>query len=386
MTLHTLLLVTLLAVSIQVASPAERITVKQLEQKLAAPLPAESDHSEVPVAVLQDATLAVQIDNLQLSERLTPATLESILKQHAFGLRTQRELQLLADRSALLDPPASELPDRPAPDATQQRQMLDAAGAYVFQTLTHLPNFFATRTTERFSGVTPDLNETGMPVHVGLFPRGATSREITYRNGYEVIDPMKAPRPARTLPQLGLESSGEFGPEQAIVLMGVTTGTIAFHHWEQSPVGLVAVYRYSVSAEDSKYEVNYTCNGSNAFHALPAYHGSLAIDPVSGAILRLTLQADSKPDDPISHVASVIEYGPVDIGDRTYICPLHSLAFSVEEVSTCFRELKDQALVHNRTLLRPLILNRTTFSDYHRLGSTHKIITDVPETPHEPKK
>ncbi len=382
--LRTLVLVTF-ALAIQSAYAAERITVKQLEQKLAAPAPAGSDHSEVPVAVLHDATLAVEIDNLQLSERLTRATLESILKEHSFGPRTQRELQLLAERSALMDPPASELPDQPAPDVNQQQHMLDAARAYVFQTLTHLPNFFATRTTERFSGISPEVNETGMPVHVGLFPRGASTREITFRNGREVIDPMKAQRPSQTL-QMGLESWGEFGPEPAVVLVGVSTGTIAFHHWEQGPTGLAAVYRYSVPEQDSKYEVNYTCNGSNAFHAQPGYHGSLAIDPVSGAILRLTLQADSKPDDPITHVASVIEYGPVDIGGRTYICPLHSLAFSVEEVSTCFRELKDQALVHNRTLVRPLILNRTTFSDYHRLGSTSRIIADPPENSQEPKK
>ena len=386
MKLHTLVLVTLLGVSVQAVSPAERITVRQLEEKLAAPASTASTHVEVPVAVLQDATMAVEIDKLQLSERLTPATLENILKGHEFGPHTQQELRLLADRSALMDPPASELPDRPAPDANQQRQMLEAASSYVLRTLTHLPDFFATRTTERFAGISPEVNQTGMPVHIGLFPRGTSSREITFRNGNEVIDPMKTLRPVQTLPQMGLESSGEFGPEQAIVLMGVTTGTIAFHHWEQGPVGWAAVYRYSVSEEDSKYEVNYTCNGSNAFHAQPAYHGSLAIDPASGAIVRLTLEADSKPDDPISHVASVIEYGPVEIGGRNYICPLHSLAFSVEEVSTCFRELKDQALVHNRTLVRPLILNRTTFSDYHRLGSTHKIITDVTETPQEPKK
>ncbi len=323
---------------------------------------------------------------MQLSERLTPLTLASILKEHTFGPRTQRELQLLADRSALLDPPASELPDRPAPDANQQQHMLDAARVWVFQTLTRLPNFFATRSTERFAGISPEVNKAGMPVHVGLFPRGALTREITFRNGKEVIDPMKAQRSANMLPQMGLESWGEFGPEPAIILLGVSTGTIAFHHWEQLPAGLAAVYQYSVPEEDSKYDVNYTCNGANAFHARPAYHGSLAIDPVSGAILRLTLQADSKPDDAISHVASVIEYGPVDIGDRTYICPLHSLAFSVEEVGTCFRELKDQALVHNRTLVQPLILNRTTFTDYHRLGSTHKIITDVTETPQEPRK
>jgi hypothetical protein len=383
--LRMLALVTF-ALAIQSACAAERITVKQLEQKLAAPAPPGSDHSEVPVAVLQDATLSVQIDNMQLSERLTLATLESILKEHSFGPRTQRELQLLAERSALMDPPASELPDQPAPDVNQQQHMLDAARAYVFQTLTHLPNFFATRITERFSGISPEVNETGMPVHIGLFPRGASTREITFRNGREVIDPMKAQRPTQALPQMGLESWGEFGPEPAVVLVGLSTGTIAFHHWEQGQTGLAAVYRYSVPEQDSKYEVNYTCNGSNAFHAQPGYHGSLAIDPVSGAILRLTLQADSKPDDPITHVASVIEYGPVDIGGRTYICPLHSLAFSVEEVSTCFLQLKDQALVHNRTLVRPLILNRTTFSDYHRLGSTSRIIADPQENPQEPKQ
>jgi hypothetical protein len=379
-------LLALFALSTQANSSAQSISIMQLEQKLAAPAPPASDASEVPVAVLQDATLATKIDNIQLSERLTSATLDSILKKQTFGPRTQRELQLMADRSALMDPPASDLPDQPAPDAKQRQHMLDAARVWVYQTLTHLPNFFATRTTERFAGISPEVNKTGKPVHIGLYPRGASIREITFRNGNEVIDPMKAQRSAQSLPAMGLESWGEFGPEPAIVLLGISTGTIAFHHWEQEPAGLAAVYRYSVPEEDSKYEVNYACNGSNAFHAQPAYHGSLAIDPVSGAILRLTLQADSKPDDPISHVASVIEYGPVDIGGQTYICPLHSLAFSVEEVSTCFRDLKDQALVHNRTLVQPLILNRTTFHDYHRLGSTHKIITDAPDTPQEPKK
>lgn len=380
-----LVLVALLGLLIQKESSAQSITVSQLEQQLSAPAPSGFDHSEVPVAVLQDATQATKIDNIQLSERLTRGTLESILKQRTFGPRSQRELHLLADRSALMDPPASELPHQPAPDANQQQHMLDAARVWVYQTLTHLPNFFATRTTERFAGISPEVNQTGKPVHIGLFPRGASTREITFRNGREVIDPMKTQRLANSLPSMGLESWGEFGPEPAIVLVGVSTGTIAFHHWEQLPAGLAAVYRYAVPEADSKYEVNYTCNGSNAFHAQPAYHGSLAIDPASGAILRLTLQADSKPDDPLSHVASVIEYGPVDIGDRTYICPIHSLSFSVEEVSSCFRDLKDQALVHNRTLVRPLILNRTTFSDYHRLGSTHKIITDVPDTPQGPQ-
>jgi hypothetical protein len=365
--------------------PAQPISVARLQQELDAPVPPHSSMSDIPEARLQDATLSLEIEHLQLSERLTSPTLAGILAQHTFGPQTQRSLSLLADRSALLDPPAGELPKRPPPDAAQQQHILEAARAFVFQTLSHLPNFFATRTTSQFFGIPPELNKTGLPVHIGLHPRGTYSREITFRDGKELIDPMKT-RSAPTLPQAGLESWGEFGPEPAVILMDVTSGTIAFHHWEQTPAGLAAVFRYSVAEPDSHYSVDYTCNGSNAFHAQPAYHGSLAIDPVSGAILRITLQADSKPDDPLSHVASVIEYGPVEIGGRSYICPLHSLAFSVEEVSVCFRDLKDQALVHNRTQVQPLILNRTTFSDYHHLASTHKILTDPPDNPSEPKK
>jgi hypothetical protein len=264
--------------------------------------------------------------------------------------------------------------------------MIEAVNAYVYKTLTHLPNFFATRTTARFYGIPPELNQTGLPMYIGLHPKGSFSREITYRDGKEVIDPMKFTRSDPTTShdgvarwtQSGLESWGEFGPEPAVILMDADNDTIAFHHWEQSPQGVVAVYRFSVREENSHYEVNYSCNYNNSFHAHPSYQGSLAIDPVSGAILRITLQADSKPNDPISHVASVIDYGPVEIGGRTYICPLRSLAFSVEESDAC------AAGGHNRRQVQPMQLNRTTFTDYHRLGSTSRIVTEPAETKQNP--
>ena len=386
MNLRTFILVALLAVSVQLVNAEERITVAQLKEKLNAPLAGPAPHGEVPLAVLQDANLAFNIERLQLSERLTSTTLEDILAHHAFGTQAQEALRVLADRSALLDPPPSEQPDRAAPTATQQKEMLEATRAYVFKTLTHLPNFFATRKTSRFYGIPPELNQTGKPIDVGLHPRGSYSREITYRDGKEVLDPMRARAPyGRSSPTdeggvarwsySGLESWGEFGPEPAVILLDSDNGTIAFHHWEQNPHGMVAVYRFSVPEQDLHYEVNYSCNGSNSFHAQPAYHGSLAIDPDSGAILRITLQADSKPDDPISHVASVIEYGPVEIGGRTYICPLRSLAFSVEQSNGC------AVGGHYRSQVQPMLLNRSSFTDYHRLGSTSRIIPDSPDPP-----
>ena len=356
------------------------INIDQFKQKLASPPVLPAAEGSVPMALLQDSNQATWIDGMQLSERLTATTLTGILAQHTFGQQTQHALELLADRSALLDPPASELPDKPAPDASRQEQMLEAARAFVFQRLTHLPNFFATRTTARFFGVPPELNASGLPVQLGLRPRGSFSREITYREGKELINPMKSPRPAPTLPQVGLETWGEFGPEPAMILMDSGAGTIAFHHWENGPSGAVAVFRYSVPEAESHYDVNYACNGSTSFHAQPAYHGSLAVDPASGAILRVTIQADWKKDDPISHVASVVEYGPVEIGGRSYICPLNSLAFSVEEPNLCSRN------IHNRSQVQPMLLNRTAFTDYHRIGSTSRIVTDPNAVTQAPQK
>lgn len=381
--MRAFLLVLLLSISLQATAQSislESITIDQLRQKLAASASTPSSQGGVPIARLQDAILATRIDSLQLSERLTSATLAGILAQHPFGPRTQQALHLLADRSALLDPPASELPNLPAPGTSQQLEMLEAASAFVYQTLSHLPNFFATRTTKRFYGVPPEWNKSGMPVQLGLHSRGTYSREITYRNGRELVDPMQHPRTTSMLPQPGFESWGEFGPEPAVILTDLAAGKIAFHHWENGPLGAAAVYRYSIPAAESHYEVNYACNGSTSFHAQPGYHGTLALDPASGAILRLTIQADWKPGDPISHVASVIEYGPVKIGGQTYICPLRSLAFSIVESSACTQDM------HNLSVVHPMFLNRTTFSDYHRLASTHTILPDPSAAEQAPRQ
>lgn len=380
MTLRTFILIPLLAAALHSAAAAQTtpqsISVSQLEQRLTAFTPPAQNNA--PLAALKDAQQATAIDNLELSERLTRHTLTAILAQYKFGPQTQQALQLLADRSALLDPPASELPNQPAPNTSQQVQMLGAASTFVFQTLAHLPDFFATRSTARFYGIPPGQNKSGLPVRIGLYPRGVFSREITFRNGKERVDPMQGGE--ASMPALGFESWGEFGPEPAVILLDLAAGKIAFHHWEQSALGPVAVYRYSVPAAKSRYEVNYSCNGSSSFHAQPGYHGTLAIDPATGAIARLTLQADWKSGDPISHIASVIEYGSVAIGGQTYICPLRSLAFSVVEPDSCTHEM------HNIGVVQPMYLNRTTFTDYHRLASTHTIILDPSVTNQVPQK
>jgi hypothetical protein len=287
---------------------------------------------------------------------------------------------VLAYRSAFFDPPADELPALAPPDAETQKRLITTAGAHVLRNLRQLPNFFATRTTTHYSGVPADMNRNPLLMRVGVFRKGASAREITFREGKEVIDPMRAELAEPEL-KAGLESWGEFGPEPAVVLVDAAQSTTEFHHWEKTATGMVAVFHFSVPRGGSHYDVNYKCPTSDAFHDDPPYHGTFSVDPATGALMRITLETESRPDDPITHIASVIEYGPVEIGERSYICPVRSLATVVEEASACAAEH------HSQKMAQPiLMINQTSFTDYHRLGSTVRMVGVSPDAPAQPKE
>jgi hypothetical protein len=116
---------------------AKRVTVDRLEQTLAAA------HS------LQDAEVARQLSDLELTERLSTAKLNR-LETELPGEKSRQALMIVADASAFLDPPAAEIPDQSTPDQATQRKILALSVNYVTQTLHQLPNFFATRVTSSF--------------------------------------------------------------------------------------------------------------------------------------------------------------------------------------------------------------------------------------------
>jgi hypothetical protein len=306
---------------------------------------------------------------------LSYARLDGINQKLQPGLHSKQALQLMADRSAFLDPPADELPKLTPPDAETQKRLVTAVGSNVLKNLKRLPNFFATRTTVHYSGVTADMNQNPLLMRVGLFGEGTSAREITFRDGEEVVDPMKG-KPTDEGLEVGLESWGEFGPEPVMILMDANRGTIDFHHWENAPTGVVAVFHYSVPRLGSHYDVHYKCPTSEPFHDNPPYHGSFSIDPATGALMRITLETESRADDPITHIGSIIEFSPMVIGERSYNCPVRSLTTMVEEASAC------AARHHNPKLAQPiLMINEASFTDYHRLGSTARIVINGVDTP-----
>jgi hypothetical protein len=280
----------------------------------------------------------------------------------------QQVLEQLADRAALMNLPAAELLNRPVPEQEAQQTMLKKSHAWVLGELSHLPNFSASQTTTRFdnSPVVLKYFQAGAD-QAGFHRVGTVQGQISFQDGKEVMN--SGGQETGRHKDVGLESRGEFGTEAAVVLMDLDKGTVTFDHWEQSMVGPAAVFHYAVPQESSHYEVTDACQDRVSFHDMPGYHGEIALDPKAGAILRMTLEADSKPNDPISHVASVVEYGPVVLGNHRSICPLRSLTFMVQEANGCSHG--------NHKLNKPVaMINQTIFSNYHRFGSSATMIFD----------
>ena len=366
---------------------AHRISVSQLEQKLTADL---AKHRS-------DADIVQQLGNTELTERLSEKTLQKLIVKLSLPPRAALAVELLADESSLLDPPRNELPAAAPPDLATQQRMLSAARDYVARIIPRFPNFFATRSTIRFDDTPQVLHSGEWPIRAGFHAVGTRTRTVTVRDGREVTDAAQE-RPAKADQELGLYSFGEFGPILARTLTDLGKGKISFSHWEDSGLGVVAVFRYSVPRHESHYQVHFCCivdheyvgagsyrnrnlpryhsgdpnpvetTGMKAFDATPAYHGTLAIDPASGAITRMTLDAELDPDNPIMRASTVVEYGQVVIGDQPFICPVRSLAISTQH---------GPPPLNGEVVSVPILsINETTFTQYHRLGSSARLIAD----------
>jgi hypothetical protein len=114
----------------------------------------------------------------------------------------------------------------------------------------------------------------------------------------------------------------------------------------------------------------------------------LAIDPGTGAILRLTMESEPgwirepnlNPVLPVKGAAMMVEYGPVEIGGKRYICPERSVVvMRVRTVSTL--TIWDQTF----DIYAPyeMLLNDITYTDYHKFGSEARLLPGFEVVPGE---
>ena len=351
------------------ACTAERVSVAQLETIL-------TQSQSMP-----DADLASKLSALQLSERLAPRRVAH-WREAMPGAKSQRALLGLADRSAFLALPTEDIPARPTPDVAEERRILGLAANYVSKAIPQLPRFSAARTTVHFED-TPGSTSDG--IDGGDLRAVRISRTtVQYRDGQEIVEPGTVKSAAKTKnPDQGLKSWGAFGPVLGLVLVDAAQNKLAWGHWEDSANGPLAVFRYSVPKDQSHYEVRYCCVAaaygmeSNSFSAMTGYHGEIAVDPVTGVIARVTLQAELGADDPMSRADLAVEYGPVELGGSKYICPQRSISISMART---IRQMQDPS-GHSWPTMGPvqMLLNHVDFDQYHLFRGQTRVLSDAEE-------
>jgi len=283
---------------------------------------------------LKDDVAAQRVSELELTERPSASDLEK-LRSELPGEKSRLALNLLADQAVFLDPPASEIPALQPPNAARQREILELASAYVARSIPLLPNLLAIRETSRFEDRPLMQNASGTTAYEPLHLTGTGSEEVTYRAGREEVRGGDAGRMVRGT--VGLTPWGVFGPILGVVLGDAARGTLVWSHWEQGRANLEAVFRYSVPKAASHYAVDYCCvarqdfSEPSTFRKITGYHGAIALDPTNGTVLRMTVQADLRDSDPITRADVSVEYGPVEMGGKVYICPIRSIAISSAE-------------------------------------------------------
>jgi len=353
---------TLLVFSISPLMAANKVTVKQLDEFLA------EEHS----ASKSDDAVATRLKDMELTEQLTTATMNSFTRYEP-GPLTVTQIRILAVTSALLLPPSADLPTAAAPDAAAQAAIMAKAVDYASKVYAHLPKMSANKTTVRYqNGVNYIATDSGTgsnmaggsltvrPEDQYIRMLGQNTTEVRSDGGIEV--PPAKVKQADPASQNGQVSQGGAGLVLGMVLMDAAKGKLNWLRWQTVEGKQVAVFGFDVPKKQSQYKINYCCfpersnvgsavpmggsglagssatGGISATHgtsvtwhdykAAPGYKGEIFIDPETGTILRLITQAELKPTDLVHEEDIRVDYGQVDIGGKPYIVPVKSFVLT----------------------------------------------------------
>jgi len=334
---------------------AKKITVQQLNDLLAS----------LQQAKKTDTDTAAELNQIELTEELTRTTMDTLASSIPGPLSTQ-QLYILEARSAVLAPPAADLPATPAPDPSAQKALLDKALSYAAGNYAQLPHLIATKTTFRFqdSQLPPDRADPGkVPDKVWKDARmasgspfisyiGATDTKAESQNGAEIVS--KSKDPTRWGANGQIVSIGTVPVLTAILQDAQAAGKLNWLRWETVNGRATAVFSFAVEKKKSHYTINYCCfpdtdqtgttgnrgNGGIAstsrgnmqintswspYKETPPYHGEIFVDSGTGIIVRLVVLGDFKPSGVILQEDTRIDYGPVKVADKPLVLPVRTI-------------------------------------------------------------
>jgi hypothetical protein len=356
-------LLLLLSVLALPALAAGQVTVGQLEQVVTA------------ARGRPDKEVARWLGDMELTQRLSTARFER-LKAHLPGEKAQLALLALADSSAFLDLPAADIPATAPPDRATQDALLAKTRDYVEKTISRLPDLYATQETIHFAdgpARTSRFADKDSP-DTTLHLMDKTSATVRFLAGKEEVVDAGAENGKLASARELLATEGIFGTIFAVVLKDVLGGNPPWSHWEQGSGGPMAVFRYDVPEGKSHYST-WVPGDPGFLRTITAYHGEIALDPADGAILRLTLVAVPRSKSPVAKADIMVEYEPVEIGGKSYICPRRSVALSLARRFNLWQDVYgvSSPWQQGESPLQ-LQLNDVVFRQYHLFRAESRIV------------
>jgi hypothetical protein len=346
------------------AWPAKQITVAELTSMMKS---MQQDKKS-------DADMANALKQVVLSEQMSRATMNQ-LAEYVPGPATTEQVYVLEVRSAMLAPPAADVPSTPAPDAAAQKAILDKTADYASKMYAQLPAITAAKTTQRFQdnveAVAPSSGMGGSAKDVSVgssfvnpyqFVRFLNSTDATYtsEHGLEKLAVDKTPWGANSMIAI-------MEPDPSVATLfqeAQTNGTITWLRWQTIAGKNVAVFSFQVPKKKSHMALNVCCfpslnqtgdarfSGQNGaglpggspgaaggakgnfqtntdWHAYKqnsvGYHGEFYVDPDSGIVVRMIAIAELKPNEVVHAQATRIDYGPETIGGKPMILPVRTI-------------------------------------------------------------
>jgi hypothetical protein len=317
-----------------------------------------------------DAEVADALKQVQLSEQLTRSTMNS-LASYAPGPLTTEQIYVLEARSAVLAPPAADIPATPAPDAATQKAMLDKAVEYASKTYAQLPALSAIKTTLRFQdnveAAAPSSGLVGSASQVTVgssfvspyqFVHYINSTDSVYSSDHGIE---KLPEDKTRWGSNKMIALQEPDPNVGKVLPEAqAVGSIRWLRWEDINGKPSAVFAFEIPKKKSHLGVDVCCfpnvdqtgvvrfssaaigglqGGSGGatgnfqtttgWHPYKSngvpYHGEFFIDPDTGIVVRMIIEAEFKPSDVVHQLDTRVDYAPVKISDKTLVLPLKTV-------------------------------------------------------------
>jgi hypothetical protein len=201
-----------------------------------------------------------------------------------------------------------------APDPATQDRLLEAMEQYGEQYVSGLPNFLCVQVTHQFeAGLNSNRWHKGDTLTSRLsFHDGHEKRTLDLVNG-------KPADPTKRQWHTPLISEGEFGILLSRLMDPASDASFTWNRWETVRGKRLAVFDYTVDKEHSTLSMQL----SDLAKAVLPYHGSVSVDPETGAVWRVTDAADS--DIPLSlqmrEIGTVIDYCETSISGKSYLLP-----------------------------------------------------------------